>query len=47
MSTIYERSYILGFMIKNDAAQFMKNMSIETDKVVICPSFEICRKNGK
>jgi hypothetical protein len=38
----HERAYILGFMVKNDAAQFMKNMSIETDKVVICPSFEIC-----
>ena len=29
---IYERSYILGFMLKKDAIKFIKVMSIETDK---------------
>ena len=34
-STIYERAYITGFMMKKDAAQFIKNMNIETDKNAI------------
>jgi hypothetical protein len=32
IATIYERAYILGFMLKKDAIQFIKNMNIETDK---------------
>jgi hypothetical protein len=28
----YERAYILGFMLKKDAIQFIKNMNIDTDK---------------
>jgi hypothetical protein len=31
-STIYERSYINGFMLKKDAIKFIKMMNIETDK---------------
>jgi hypothetical protein len=37
--TIYERSYITGFMLKKDAIKFIKHMSIETDKVIISPSW--------
>lgn len=29
---IYEKAYILGFMLKKDAVKFIKTMSIETDK---------------
>jgi hypothetical protein len=34
-STIYERAYIIGFMLKKDAVEFIKNMNIETDKNAI------------
>lgn len=34
-STIYERSYITGFMMKKDAIEFIKNMNIKTDKNAI------------
>jgi hypothetical protein len=34
-TTIYERSYITGFMMKKDAIKFIKNMNIETDKNAI------------
>lgn len=40
-STIYERAYITGFMLKKDAIKFIKTMNIETDKVVISPSWTI------
>ena len=32
---IYERAYIIGFMMKKDAIEFIKNMNIETDKNAI------------
>lgn len=40
-ASIYERGYITGIMLKKDAFEFIKNMSIETDKVVISPSWAI------
>jgi len=39
--TIYERAYILGFMLKKDAIQFIKNMNIETDKNALYVSISI------
>ena len=33
--SIYERAYIIGFMLKKDALEFIKNMNIETDKNAI------------
>ena len=39
--TIYERSYILGFMLKKDAIKFIQRMSIETDKVAMSPSLAL------
>jgi hypothetical protein len=34
-STIYEKAFITGFMLKNDAIQFIKRINIETDKNAI------------
>jgi hypothetical protein len=40
-NTIHERAYIIGFMLKKDAVEFIKNMNIETDKNAI-----IIEQNG-
>ena len=34
-SVYHERSYILGFMLKKDAIQFIENMNINTDKIAV------------
>jgi hypothetical protein len=33
--TINERAYILGFMLKTKASSFLKNMSLQTDKIAM------------